>query len=74
MCKGNERPSESRDETDPEISKNVIENKKYIKKLELQRLILNKLLDSGITPIADTTIPDPVTHDTDKPLINTKPL
>jgi hypothetical protein len=40
---------EDKSETSPVESDNLIKNEKYCRKLELQRMILNRLIDSEVT-------------------------
>jgi hypothetical protein len=61
MRKKNKHPAEFENEVSATNSDNVIENKKYIKKLELQRLVLKKIVDSEQNH--KTTRVDPVSHD-----------
>ncbi|MDD3742238.1 MAG: hypothetical protein PHX54_01280 [Lentimicrobiaceae bacterium] len=48
MQEVNEHPINSKEGDSPENSDNVTENIKYIKQLELQRAVLNKLIDSNL--------------------------
>jgi hypothetical protein len=51
MRKNNKHPSETQTDDCSAISENISENEKYIKKLALQRSVLNKLVDTGkVTP------------------------
>lgn len=54
MQKKNKLPSETEMETNPADSENLIENVKYIKKLELQRTVLNKLVGPEINSALNT--------------------
>jgi len=49
MQKGNKHPTEPETDICQEISENISENEKYIKKLALQRSVLNKLVDNSKT-------------------------
>ena len=53
MQKKNKLPSETEMGTNPADSENLIENVKYIKKLELQRTVLNKLVGPDIITARD---------------------
>ena len=46
MQKKGQDPDDAGEEILPVSSENVIENKKFIKKLELQRVVLNKIVSS----------------------------
>jgi hypothetical protein len=60
MSKENEQLNESENEACAANSENVVENVKYIKKLELQRsVLLNMLVGSDINQPADTNSIDP---------------
>jgi hypothetical protein len=48
MKQKNKHPTEYIDETDSDTSANIIKNMEYIKKLEIQLSVLNKILDSDI--------------------------
>ncbi|PKP45205.1 MAG: hypothetical protein CVT94_18720 [Bacteroidetes bacterium HGW-Bacteroidetes-11] len=54
MKKNNKHPTETEIEDSPANSENVFENVKYIKKLALQRSVLNKLVGTDkALPAAD---------------------
>jgi len=47
MQKSNKHPTEPETDNCQESSENISENEKYIKKLALQRSVLNKLVDNS---------------------------
>jgi hypothetical protein len=53
-------PPETENEPLPENSENILENVKYIKKLKLQRSVLNKLVASELNQSAGDEGADPV--------------
>ncbi len=59
MPKKNTLPSESQNDACPENSENILENVKYIKKLKLQRSVLNKLVASELNQSAGDEGDDP---------------
>ncbi len=59
MPKKNKHPSDSENVSCPSDSENSIENIRYIKKLELQRAVLSKLMDSGTNQLTVDTEIDP---------------
>jgi hypothetical protein len=48
MQEVSEHPINNKDGDSPENSDNVTENIKYIKQLEIQRVVLNKLISSNL--------------------------
>jgi hypothetical protein len=63
MLKKNKIPAEPEKEICSANSENVIENNRYIKKLALQRLVLNKIVCSDLNLIPKTTSTDPDSPD-----------
>ncbi len=59
MQKSNKHPDGSEDETYTTDSDNSIEYIKYIKKLELQRSVLNKIVNSDLNIISSTSTIEP---------------
>ena len=51
MQKKKNKPAETENETCREHSENLIENEKYLRKRELQRALLNKLVGSAKTTV-----------------------
>ncbi len=58
MQKGNKNSIEAKEEVSSENSDNVAENKEYIKRLRLQRLVLNKIVSSDINQGTTTSLID----------------
>ncbi len=55
MQKKKSNPTEPEDEMPSSNSENSIEYEKYIKKLELQRLVLNKIVNHDLNQTATDT-------------------
>ena len=64
----NEDPADSENKTCPADSENSIENIKYIKKLALQRSVLNKLVGSDLNLTTTSISVDPESPDPIKPV------
>jgi hypothetical protein len=64
----NEDPADSENETCPADSENSIENIKYMKKLALQRSVLNKLVGSDLNLTTTNISVDPESPDPIKPV------
>ena len=58
MQKGNKNSIEAKEEVSSENSDNVAENKEYIKRLRLQRLVLSKIVSSDINQATTTSLID----------------
>lgn len=48
MQNNNKHPTENESKSAQEEADNVFESAKYIKQLELQRIVLNKMIDSNL--------------------------
>ena len=55
MQEPNKHPNESEHETLADCSENSIQYLKYIQKLELQRSVLNKILETDFNTTIETT-------------------
>jgi hypothetical protein len=70
MRKNNKHPTEPENEICGESSENIFENVKYMKKLELQRSILNMLVSPDIKDSTTDKNSDPDSPDSKKSLTN----
>ncbi len=70
MPEKNEDPADPENETCPADSENSIENIKYIKKLALQRSVLNKLVASDLNHTTTNISVDPESPDPNKSVKN----
>jgi hypothetical protein len=59
MRKKNKQPSKPEKETLPDSSEIPDEYIRYIKKLELQRFVLNKIVNSDLAQISTDTLNEP---------------
>ena len=59
MLKPNKHPSETEDETFEAFLENSTEYVKYIKKLELQRSVLTKIIKGDLNTMNETSAIDP---------------
>ena len=63
MQKKRQHLSESENENLEDNSENSVEYIKYIKKLELQRIVLNKIVNSDLSPVTSDSSIDPDSPD-----------
>lgn len=60
MLKSDKHPDETEEETLVAFLENSTEYVKYIKKLELQRSVLNKIIKADVNTMNETTSIDPI--------------